>query len=37
MYHKFGIDKYPTTSVTLDQFNSHIAEIYKRKILSEIT
>ena len=29
MYHKFGIDKYPTTSVTIDQFNSHIVEFTK--------
>ena len=31
MYHKFGIDKYPTTSVTLDQFDSHINEFSKEK------
>ena len=31
MYHKFGIDKYPTTSVTLDQFNAHINEFSKEK------
>ena len=31
MYHKFGIDKYPTTSVTIDQFNSHIVEFTKEK------
>ena len=31
MYHKFGIDKYPTTSVTLDQFNAHIDEFIKEK------
>ena len=31
MYHKFGIDKYPTTSVTLDQFNSHLKEFSKEK------
>ncbi len=29
MYHKFGIDKYPTTSVTLDQFDSHLKEFSK--------
>ena len=31
MYHKFGIDKYPTTSVTLDQFDSHLKEFSKEK------
>ncbi|MDC0057878.1 polysaccharide deacetylase family protein [Pelagibacteraceae bacterium] len=31
MYHKFGIDKYPSTSVTLDQFDSHIVEFSKKK------
>ncbi len=31
MYHKFGIDKYPSTSVTLDQFDSHIVEFSKEK------
>ena len=29
MYHKFGIDKYPSTSVTLDQFDAHIDEFSK--------
>ena len=24
MYHKFGISKYPTTNITLDQFEKHI-------------
>ncbi len=31
MYHKFGIDKYPSTSVTLDQFDAHIDEFSKEK------
>ena len=31
MYHKFGTDKYPTTSVTLDQFESHLNEFAKEK------
>ena len=31
MYHKFGIDKYPTTSVTLDQFDSHLKEFSREK------
>ena len=31
MYHKFGIDKYPTTSVNLDQFDSHLKEFSKEK------
>ena len=31
MYHKFGIDKYPTTSVTLEQFDSHLKEFSKEK------
>ncbi len=31
MYHKFGIDKYPTTSVTLNQFESHLNEFSKEK------
>tara|TARA_Y100001970_G_scaffold83271_1_gene105380 strand:- start:3409 stop:4422 length:1014 start_codon:yes stop_codon:yes gene_type:complete len=31
MYHKFGVDKYPTTSVTIDQFNDHINELSKKK------
>ena len=31
MYHKFGIDKFPSTSVTLDQFDSHIDEFSKEK------
>ncbi len=31
MYHKFGIDKYPSTSVSLDQFDLHIKEFSKEK------
>ena len=31
MYHKFGIEKYPTTSVTLDQLDAHINELSKEK------
>ena len=31
MYHKFGVSKYPSTSVTIDQLNSHIGELTKEK------
>ena len=31
MYHKFGISKYPSTNVTIDQFEQHIAEFSKGK------
>tara|TARA_Y100001970_G_scaffold261989_1_gene345649 strand:- start:4278 stop:5309 length:1032 start_codon:yes stop_codon:yes gene_type:complete len=31
MYHKFGISKYPSTSVTINQLNSHIEEFSKEK------
>ena len=31
MYHKFGVSKYPSTSVTIDQFESHINEFVKEK------
>ena len=31
MYHKFGVSKYPSTSVTLDQLKSHIDEFAKDK------
>lgn len=31
MYHKFGIEKYPSTSVTMDQFNAHISEFSNKK------
>ncbi len=31
MYHKFGVSKYPSTSVTIDQLESHINELSKAK------
>ena len=31
MYHKFGISKYPSTSVTIDQFDEHLNEFSKDK------
>ena len=31
MYHKFGVDKYPTTSITIEQFNDHLVEFSKKK------
>ncbi|OUW95169.1 MAG: hypothetical protein CBD97_03190 [Pelagibacteraceae bacterium TMED237] len=31
MYHKFGVSKYPSTSVTIEQLESHINEITKNK------
>ena len=31
MYHKFGVSKYPSTRVTLDQFDSHLKEFTKNK------
>ena len=31
MYHKFGISKYPTTNITLDQFDKHLEEFAKPK------
>ena len=31
MYHKFGVDKYPSTSVTLSQFEEHIKEFKNDK------
>ncbi len=31
MYHKFGVSKYPSTSVTIKQLKDHIAEIKKDK------
>ena len=31
MYHKFGVSKYHSTSVTIDQLNSHIEELTKEK------
>ena len=33
MYHKFGVSKYPSTSVTIDQLNSHIEELTKEKYI----
>ena len=29
MYHKFGISKYPSTNITLDQFDKHLTEFSK--------
>ena len=31
MYHKFGVSKYPLTSVTIDQFEAHLKEFSKSK------
>ena len=31
MYHKFGISKYPSTNITIDQFDAHIKELTKSK------
>jgi len=31
MYHKFGVSKYPSTSVTIDQFDAHLKEFSKAK------
>ncbi len=31
MYHKFGISKYPSTSVTIEQFDNHLMEFSKDK------
>ena len=31
MYHKFGVSKYPSTSVTIEQFESHLKEFIKEK------
>ncbi len=31
MYHKFGVSKYPSTSVTLEQLESHVAELTNEK------
>ena len=31
MYHKFGVSKYPSTSVTIDQLEKHIIEFTKEK------
>ena len=31
MYHKFGVSKYPSTSVTIEQFDEHLKEFSKSK------
>ena len=31
MYHKFGISKYPSTNITIEQLNSHINQLSKEK------
>ena len=31
MYHKFGVSKYPSTSITIDQFDAHLKEFSKEK------
>ena len=31
MYHKFGISKYPSTNITLDQFDKHLTEFSQPK------
>ncbi len=31
MYHKFGVSKYPSTSVTIEQFESHLEEFIREK------
>ena len=31
MYHKFGVSKYPSTSVTIEQLESHVAELTNGK------
>ena len=31
MYHKFGVSKFPSTSVTIDQFDAHLKEFSKEK------
>ena len=31
MYHKFGVSKYPSTNITLKQFNEHLEELSKPK------
>ena len=37
MYHKFGVSKYPSTSVTIDQLSSHIEELTKAEAPSKIS
>ncbi len=31
MYHRFGDEKYPSTNITLEQFQAHLAELKKEK------
>ncbi|PPR46129.1 MAG: hypothetical protein CFH17_00005 [Alphaproteobacteria bacterium MarineAlpha5_Bin7] len=31
MYHKFGVSKYPSTNITIEQFNKHLEEFSKKK------
>ena len=31
MYHRFGEDAYPSTSITIKQFEAHIEELSKEK------
>ena len=31
MYHKFGIEKYPSTNISLEQFKSHLQEFSQSK------
>ena len=31
MYHKFGVSKFPSTSVTIEQFDDHLKELSKTK------
>ena len=31
MYHKFGVSKYPSTNITIDQLDSHLKEFSKKK------
>ena len=31
MYHKFGVSKYPSTNITIEQFNKHLEEFSKTK------
>ena len=31
MYHKFGVSKYPSTSVTINQLENHVLELTKEK------
>ena len=36
MYHKFDISKYPSTNITLDQFNKHLTEFSKQKYIQNL-